>query len=151
MQTEKLWLNNAQFFEEIDRMLQSGHSVTMRAKGNSMFPFIRSERDSVVLQRKQEITVGSIVLARLQNGSYVLHRVYRLEKEAVVLMGDGNLYATERCRRNEVVGGVTQIIRDGQQVDCTSRKERFKAWVWRKLLPVRRALLFVARRCRICG
>lgn len=149
MQTEKLWLNNAQFFEEIDRMLQDGHSVTMRAKGNSMFPFIRSERDSVVLQRKQEITVGSIVLARLQNGSYVLHRVYRLEKEVVVLMGDGNLYATERCRRNEVVGVVTQIICDGQQVDCTSRKERFKAWVWRKLLPVRRALLFVARRCRI--
>ena len=149
MQTEKLWLNNAQFFEEIDRMLQDGHSVTMRAKGNSMFPFIRSERDSVVLERKQEIAVGSIVLARLQNGSYVLHRVYRLEKEAVVLMGDGNLYATERCRRNEVVGVVTQIIRDGQQVDCTSRKERFKAWVWRKLLPMRRALLFVARRCRI--
>lgn len=151
MQTEKLWLNNAQFFEEIDRMLQSGHSVTMRAKGNSMFPFIRSERDSVVLQRKQEIAVGSIVLARLQNGSYVLHRVYRLEKEAVVLMGDGNLYATERCRRNEVVGVVTQIIRDGGQVDCTSRRERFKAWGWRKLLPVRRVLLFVARRCRICG
>lgn len=151
MQTEKLWLNNAQFFEEIDRMLQSGHSVTMRAKGNSMFPFIRSERDSVVLERKQEIAVGSIVLARLQNGSYVLHRVYRLEKEAVVLMGDGNLYATERCRRNEVVGVVTQIIRDGGQVDCTSRRERFKAWGWRKLLPVRRVLLFVARRCRICG
>lgn len=151
MQTEKLWLNNAQFFEEIDRMLQSGHSVTMRAKGNSMFPFIRSERDSVVLQRRQEITVGSIVLARLQNGSYVLHRVYRLEKEAVVLMGDGNLYARECCHRNEVVGVVTQIIRDGQQVDCTSRKERFKAWVWRKLLPVRRGVLFVARRCRICG
>lgn len=149
MQTEKLWLNNAQFFEEIDRMLQSGHSVTMRAKGNSMFPFIRSERDSVVLQRKQEITVGSIVLARLQNGSYVLHRVYRLEKEAVVLMGDGNLYATERCRREAVVGVVTQIIRDGQQVDCTSRRERFKAWMWRKLLPIRRILLFVARRCRI--
>lgn len=113
MQTEKLWLNNAQFFEEIDRMLQSGHSVTMRAKGNSMFPFIRSERDSVVLQRKQEITVGSIVLARLQNGSYVLHRVYRLEKEAVVLMGDGNLYATERCRRSEVVGVVTQSYATG--------------------------------------
>lgn len=149
MQTEKLWLNNAQFFEEIDRMLQNGHSVTMRAKGNSMFPFIRDERDSVVLQRKSEIAVGSIVLARLQNGSYVLHRVYRLEKEELVLMGDGNLYATERCRRNEVVGVAVNILRDGRQVDCTSRKELFKAWVWRKLLPMRRVLLFVGRRWRI--
>ena len=146
MQTEKLWLNNAQFFEEIDRMLQSGHSVTMRAKGNSMFPFIRDERDSVVLQRSKNMAVGSIILARLQNGSYVLHRVYRLEKEEIVLMGDGNLYATERCRRNEVVGVAVKVIRDGRQVDCTSRKELFKACVWRKLLPVRRVLLFIGRR-----
>ena len=149
MQTEKLWLNNAQFFEEVDRMLQNGHSVTMRAKGNSMFPFIRDERDSVVLQKMKNMAVGSIVLARLQNGSYVLHRVYRLEKEAVVLMGDGNLCATEHCRRNEVVGVVVKIIRDGRYVDCTSRKELLKAWMWRKLLPVRRALLFVGRRWRI--
>lgn len=149
MQTEKLWLNNVQFFEEIDRMLQNGHSVTMRAKGNSMFPFIRSERDSVVLQKMKNMAVGSIVLARLQNGSYVLHRVYRLEKEEMVLMGDGNLCATEHCRRNEVVGVVVKIIRDGRYVDCTSRKELLKAWMWRKLLPVRRALLFVGRRWRI--
>lgn len=149
MQTEKLWLNNVQFFEEIDRMLQNGHSVTMRAKGNSMFPFIRSERDSVVLQKMKNMAVGSIVLARLQNGSYVLHRVYQLEKEGMVLMGDGNLCATEHCRRNEVVGVVVKIIRDGRYVDCTSRKELLKAWMWRKLLPVRRALLFVGRRWRI--
>ena len=149
MQTEKLWLNNVQFFEEIDRMLQNGHSVTMRAKGNSMFPFIRSERDSVVLQKMKNMAVGSIVLARLQNGSYVLHRVYQLEKEGMVLMGDGNLCATEHCRRNEVVGVVVKIIRDGRYVDCTSRRELLKAWMWRKLLPVRRALLFVGRRWRI--
>ena len=130
-------------------MLQNGHSVTMRAKGNSMFPFIRSERDSVVLQKMKNMAVGSIVLARLQNGSYVLHRVYQLEKEGMVLMGDGNLCATEHCRRNEVVGVVVKIIRDGRYVDCTSRRELLKAWMWRKLLPVRRALLFVGRRWRI--
>lgn len=146
MQTEQLWLNNMQFFDEIDRMLQDGHSVTIRAKGNSMFPFIRNERDSVILQDSKDIAVGSIVLVRLQNRSYVLHRVYRLEKEAIVLMGDGNLYATERCCRNEVVGVAVKIIRDGRYVDCTSRKELFKAWVWRKLLPVRRVLLFIGRR-----
>ena len=149
MQTEQLWLNNTQFFDEIDRMLQDGHSVTIRAKGNSMFPFIRNERDSVILQDSKDITVGSIVLARLQNGSYVLHRVYRLEKEELVLMGDGNLYATEHCRRNEVVGVAVKVIRDGRYVDCTSRKELFKACVWRKLLPLRRVLLFIGRRWRI--
>ena len=101
------------------------------------------------MQGRKDIAVGSIVLVRLQNGSYVLHRVYRLEKEAMVLMGDGNLYATERCRRNEVVGVAVKIIRDGRFVDCTSRKELFRARVWRKLLPLRRVLLYLCRRWRI--
>lgn len=147
MQTEKLCVDNGAFFEEVSRMLQDGHSVTMRAKGNSMFPFIRDGRDSVILQGKKDIAVGSIILARLQHGNYVLHRVYRLENEKVVLMGDGNLCATECCRREEVVGVVVSILRDGRRpVDCTSRNALFKAWVWRKLLPVRRILLFVCRR-----
>lgn len=44
-------------------MLQSGNSVTLRAKGNSMLPFIMEERDTVVLQKAEAFAVGSVVLA----------------------------------------------------------------------------------------
>lgn len=50
---------------EVSRMLQGGNSVTLRAKGNSMLPFIMEERDTVVLQKAEAFAVGSVVLACL--------------------------------------------------------------------------------------
>ena len=132
MGADKLLLNNEAFFIEVSQMLQSGNSVTLRAKGNSMLPFIMEERDSVVL-------------ACLPGNRYVLHRVYRIKGEHIMLMGDGNLHATECCRREDVAGVVVKIIRDGRVIDITSSSQLFMAALWRKLLPVRRYLLFVCR------
>jgi hypothetical protein len=75
----------------------------------------------------------------------VLHRVYRIKGEHIMLMGDGNLHVTECCRREDVAGVVVKIIRDGRVIDITSSSQLFMAALWRKLLPVRRYLLFVCR------
>ena len=124
-------------FLEVSQMLQSGNSVTLRAKGNSMLPFIMEERDTVVLQKAEAFAVGSVVLACLPSNRYVLHRVYRIKGEHIMLMGDGNLHAMEWV--------VVKIIRDGRVIDITSSSQLFMAALWRKLLPVRRYLLFVCR------
>lgn len=120
MGADKLLLNNEAFFIEVSQMLQSGNSVTLRAKGNSMLPFIMEERDTVVLQKVEAFAVGSVVLACLPGNCYVLHRVYRIKGEHIMLMGDGNLHATECCCREDVAGVVVKIIRDGRVIDITS-------------------------------
>ena len=64
MLTDKLLLNNDQFFTEVARMLAGGNSVTLRAKGNSMYPFIVDGRDSVILQTYRKTAAeGEISLA----------------------------------------------------------------------------------------
>lgn len=145
MENDRLWLKNEVAFMEISRMLQSGNMVTLRAKGSSMCPFIMEERDCVVLRKAEEFAVGSIVLACLPGNRYVLHRVYKMKGNCIVLMGDGNLYATECCRREDVVGVMVKRVCDGRVIDITSSSELFKAALWRRLLPVRRYLLFVYR------
>lgn len=40
MQAEKLLLDNSLFLEECLKLLSEGESVTLRASGDSMFPFI---------------------------------------------------------------------------------------------------------------
>lgn len=122
-------------------------TVTIRAQGKSMYPFIRGGRDLVVLGKSEDVRVGDIVLAELPDNNYVLHRVYRVQGNELVLMGDGNLRATERCRKEHVLGKAVRIRRGDRQVDCTSGAERRKAAVWRWLLPVRRYLLYVLRLC----
>ena len=131
MGADKLLLNNEAFFIEVSQMLQSGNSVTLRAKGNSMLPFIMEERDTVVLQKVEAFAVGSVVLACLPGNRYVLHRVYRIKGEHIMLMGDGNLHAMECCRREDVAGVVVKIIRDGRVIDITSSSQLFMAALWR--------------------
>ena len=144
-------MDNGSFFAEVVRLLSEGNRVTIPAKGDSMFPFIVDGRDSVVLCSSEDIAVGDIVLAGLPGGRYVMHRVYRVEAEGFVLMGDGNLQAMECCGKDQVLGKAVQILRGRHIVDCTSRAALRKAALWRWLLPLRRYLLYVLRLCRKCG
>ena len=149
MLPDELLLNNELFFIDVARMLSQGHLVTLRGRGNSMYPFIADGRDSVELWKTKDLTVGDIVLAQVQGKGYVLHRVYKIEGVWLTLMGDGNLRATEHCCLDDVLGKVVRILRNGRYVECTSSMERFKASCWRRLLPVRRYLLFICRWCTI--
>lgn len=131
---------------EVEKLLGEGIKVTMRVKGDSMLPFIRTGRDSVELQKPRTLRKKSIVLARLPDGTYVIHRIIELSGDDVVLMGDGNLLKTEHCHQADIVGEVTQILRNGTFVKCSCRAERVKASVWMMFLPIRRYLLAIYRR-----
>lgn len=122
-------------------LLAEGRDVTLLAKGNSMLPFLRSEKDSVTLHRRESVAVGDIVLAHLGGGRYVLHRVFEIEGDKVTLMGDGNLRGTEQCLSGDVLGTVKCFVRpDGTCV------EPGDGHIWRRLLPIRRYLLFIYRK-----
>ena len=77
-QEEKVTLPNDMLLADVVSLLSSGHTVTLRAKGDSMFPFIVGGRDCVVLQRSRSVRVDDIVLARLPGRGYVLHRYQEL-------------------------------------------------------------------------
>ena len=136
-------LPNEIILEEVARLLDEGREVVFRPKGSSMLPFIRGERDSVALQRREDVAVGDIVLVRLPGPRYVLHRVIALspDGEKLTLMGDGNIRGTEESRATDVIGTVSRLLREG------GRSVRpGSARLWRALLPVRRLLLGVYRR-----
>lgn len=120
--------------------LQEGREVILKAKGDSMLPFIRSGRDSVALRRCDEPQVGDIVLVKLSD-RYVMHRVIAKDGQTYTMMGDGNIRGTESFRQEDVLGKVTRIIRpDGREIIPGNGR------IWRMLLPIRRWLLAFYRR-----
>lgn len=143
----KLIMPNDVLLPEIGRMVADGMTVTLRGKGNSMLPFIVSGRDSVVLSRADSLDKGDIVLARINDGRYVLHRIIRMDGDNIVLMGDGNLKGTEQCTASDILAKAIKIIRNGCYIDTDNLSERRKAIIWRKLRPLRRWLLAIYRRC----
>ena len=125
---------------QIGELLAEGREVELRPKGNSMLPFIRQEKDNVVLRKSDTVSVGDIVLARAGE-RFVLHRVIKQEGDALTLMGDGNIRGTESCRKGDVLGTVVVILRGGRRAVKPG-----KGRLWRFLLPVRRYLLAFYRR-----
>ena len=71
-------LPNHLLFADVVALLSEGYTVTLRAKGSSMFPFIVGGRDSVALRKRKHVCKGDIVLARIPEKTYVLHRVCRV-------------------------------------------------------------------------
>lgn len=137
---DKLVLPNEVFLEEVAILLDEGREVTLSPKGNSMLPFIREGRDSVVLRKEPAVHKGDIVLVRLP-GRYVLHRIIREEGQRLTLMGDGNIRGgTESCTRADVLGTVKTILRNGKAVKPGDGK------FWARLLPFRRIILGIYRR-----
>jgi len=78
---------NESLLPEVEKLLAEGIRVTLKVKGNSMLPFIRGGRDNVTLEAPAGISRGDIVLARMGQGRYVLHRVIKIKNNIVVADG----------------------------------------------------------------
>ncbi len=124
-------------------MIREGHTATISVKGYSMRPFLEHCRDRVILVPPKEIAVGDAVLAEIAPDHYVLHRIIEIAGDQVTLMGDGNVRGTESCRRADVCGVVTHYLRPARTILASDPTLIRRIRLWRKLLPVRRYLLFI--------
>lgn len=144
-QAEKKEIPNAVLLGMARDMIREGHTATISVKGYSMRPFLEHLRDRVILDAPSELHVGDAVLAEISPDHYVLHRIIRLEGDIVTLMGDGNVRGTESCRRSEVAGVVTHYLRPNRTLLASDPALVRRIRMWRRLLPVRRYLLYIYR------
>lgn len=142
---ETIQFANAEFLPRVCEFVNKGHSVTIKAKGVSMRPFIETERDDVVLVKQDKFRVGDIALAEISKGVFVLHRIDAIDGDVVTMRGDGNVGSTETCRMEDLRAGVSHIVRLGKTYSIESRTWQIYSWWWVRLLPVRRILLGLYR------
>lgn len=129
---------------EMERVLAAGASCLLTVTGSSMVPFLHHERDTVVLAKpgKERLKPGQILFFRRRNGTYILHRLRRVEKDGSLLIcGDAQTW-TERIRLPQVVGVVVAVQRpDGRIVSCDGLSWRLRSALWYPTRPFR-PLLF---------
>ena len=121
---------------EVCAALAAGKQVRLRAKGHSMRPLIRGDSDTLVLMPPGVLRKGDVVLARIADRDYVLHRIVGMRGDRITLMGDANLYRTEECRRTDICGKAVAVIRDGKQRRLTSfgTKLSIRLWRWLRMI-----------------
>ncbi len=119
-------IDNRLFFDEVAEQLALGHAVRIRARGNSMLPFIRDGRDVLVLEHpgERDFVRGQVLLAQLHDGRYVIHRVVKVKGDRLRLRGDGNLQVYEMCSRAEVLAEVTEVVRGERMLGSEALVQR---------------------------
>lgn len=154
-----LHMANAEFLPVLCEYIAQGHSTTLRARGNSMRPFVENDRDEAILVSAKSYRVGDVVLAEISKGHYVLHRIDRITlngkplntecsapEAEIVLRGDGNVRGTEHCRMADVRGLCSHFVRNGKKWDLrTSRLWKIYSWYWTHTLFARRYQLALYR------
>lgn len=143
------YLNNAEFLPHVIALANEGHDVTIPLRGFSMRPFLEDGRDLAILCKiDRPLKIGDIVLAELSPGRYALHRIYRLNKTHVQMLGDGNLSPDPVIKHEDVKVLVKAFLRKGSKNPDYVDGKKFQRYskIWMKVTPVRRWLLAIWRR-----
>lgn len=147
LEIKEVQFPNATFLPEIVKLMEEGHTVTLRLRGYSMRPFLEDNRDKALLSKAINTQLGDVVLAETSPKHFVLHRVVKINGDNVTLRGDGNL-GTEQCKLSDIKGFAIGFYRKGhEKLDKTNGlKWRTYSFLWCTLLPIRRYLLAFYRR-----
>ena len=111
--------------------------------GTSMRPFIRSQEDLVVIERRPNgrYEKYDAVLYRRDSGQYVLHRIVKVRSGSYTMCGDNRAYLEHGVRGDQILGVLTAVIRQGQRIDVNTEGYRRKIRRWVAWYPVRAVIL----------
>ena len=105
----------------IEEMVGQGDIFRLTVSGNSMMPFLRNNRDEVVFASLEGRTLkrGDILLFRRREGTYVMHRLFRREKDGTyTFIGDHQYKIEEGIYPDQIKAYVPYAFRDGRKIDC---------------------------------
>lgn len=140
-------MTDDRIIKEAIRLVDEGVSVTLPVTGNSMLPFIIGGKESVILQKPEQLQIGDVVLAWTSSGRWVVHRIIRINGDRVTLMGDGNLVGIEHCTLGDIKAIATHVVDARERTYYLYHKWRKSAAkAWFRLRPIRKYLLAIYKR-----
>jgi len=136
-------------FPVAEQLMQQGLGIRFVVSGNSMWPLIRHNRDSVLLKAgARPVRTGDIVLIRMESPEtkYILHRVIHIRDDHLLeTAGDGCTRTDGLIDTRQIIGRVEIIYRGSLAIDCNDTAWRILFGIWRICFPFRRTLLKLLR------
>lgn len=129
----------------IEKVLEEKGYLMTAPFGTSMLPFIRPQRDIIVVRKYQgEAKCRDVILYRRVGGKLVLHRILEVGADSYVLCGDNQYIKEYGVKKEQVLGVLEGVYRDEKYIDC-KKGRGYKVYVrlWCKSLLMRRIILKV--------
>lgn len=133
-----------QALPKIQQLLSEGKSCRLQVTGTSMVPFLRSEKDAVILSPlDRPARRGDILFYLRGEKRCLLHRVHkRLPDGNYLICGDNQTFP-EIVAPEKVIGIAGAIERNGRHFSANNPLWRFLSLLWILLKPIRPALLAI--------
>jgi signal peptidase I len=132
-----------QIFPIIGEIIENNVTVKISVKGMSMYPFLRDTIDRVELMQINfsDIKRGDIVLIRIDNTQYIMHRVIKKEKDCFYLLGDSQQGIEGPFKPEQLFALITAVWRREKRIECSNKKWKILSAIWLLLRPFRFVLL----------
>ena len=136
--------------------------VVLTITGNSMSPFLRHQKDQVVLVACDPTALqpGDVPLYQRRNGKYVLHRIVERDdgvtctrwgqEESLpsrcaglqyTMLGDAQWQKEPHIEPDQIIAVATAFISRGKRWECASTAYQDNRLRWHRLLPLRPLLV----------
>lgn len=112
--------------------------------GVSMMPLLRQGRDLMIIQKRgpQRLKKYDAALYLRGDGRLILHRVLKVREHDYVIVGD-NCRQKEYVAEEQILGILTEVVRDGKRFPVTDRKYLLYVHLWCDFFPIRAGLIWM--------
>lgn len=144
---EKRLIDTKTWINELIAITDEGYEVPLNITGNSMLPFLKPNRDRVMLKKFcPPAERGDILLYRRPNGDYVLHRVTKANEKGIFFSGDIQGIEEGPVSENDIYAVVSKAFRNGKWTEPGKADWDFFKNHWHRTLKLRRLFGNVYRR-----
>lgn len=131
----------------IEQLLYENHPVQFHPTGYSMYPMFVPGRDEAIVIpiSKKRLKRGDVVLYRRDESILVLHRICRITKKGIYLVGDNQTILEGPLRPDQMKGVLSAFVRNGRTISVRNPLYFISARIWLTLRPVRRPFQLIVK------
>ncbi|MCI8308593.1 MAG: hypothetical protein HFH14_11160 [Lachnospiraceae bacterium] len=128
----------------MERAIRENGRIVSVPIGKSMWPMLKNRKNHIVITAvTRPLRRYDVPMYRRPGGSFVLHRIIKVQKDGGYVICGDNLWRKEyNVRDEDIVGVLAGFFKGKRYIDCeTNHLYHAYVLVWRFLYPFRSCLL----------
>lgn len=131
-------LDTGEYISVLRELVEQGKEVSVPIFGSSMSPFLGNDRDVIFFSRPTTpLARGDMVFYQRADGSFVMHRILKVRREGLYIVGDAQVPVEGPVPPSCVFARVTKARRKGKLIEKGNFWWDFFAGPWLTLRPLR--------------
>lgn len=127
-------------------LVREGKEVSMLITGSSMSPFLLSHKDSICFKTPwRPLRRGDMVFYERRSGQFVMHRICKVRKEGLYIVGDAQWEIEGPVDPEQVFALITKAHRRGKWIGPDDFWWKFYERLWIRLIVFRPAIFKIYR------